>query len=133
MTEKNDLFEYLLRLGDNSLILGQRLAEWCGRSPVLEEELALMNIGLDLIGQARMILDYAGKVEGEGRDEDALAFHRDAQAWRNLLLVEQPNGDFAKTMARQLFFDCFQSVQFEALQTSNDETVSEIAIKSLKE
>ncbi|MEP3246581.1 MAG: 1,2-phenylacetyl-CoA epoxidase subunit PaaC [Sneathiella sp.] len=133
MSTQNDLFEYLVRLGDNSLILGQRLAEWCGKSPVLEEELALMNVGLDLVGQARLLLDYAGKVEDKGRDEDALAFHRDAQAWRNFLLVEQPNGDFAKTMARQLFFDCFQYLQFEALCQSADKTLSEIAVKSLKE
>ncbi|WP_169569662.1 1,2-phenylacetyl-CoA epoxidase subunit PaaC [Sneathiella limimaris] len=134
MTQDQDyLFQYLLRLGDNCVILSQRLAEWCGRSPVLEEELALMNVGLDLLGQARLILDYAGKVEGKGRDEDKLAFFRDAQEWRNLLLVEQPNGDFAKTMARQLMFDCFQSLQFEALLESSDKTLAEIAAKSVKE
>lgn len=133
MTDQEMLFEYLLRLGDNCVILGQRLAEWCGKSPVLEEELALMNVGLDSLGQARLFLDYAGKVEGKGRDEDKLAFYRDTQAWRNLLLVEQPNGDFAKTMARQFFFDCFQYLQFEALTQSTDKTISEIAIKSLKE
>ena len=133
MTDQEMLFEYLLRLGDNCVILGQRLAEWCGKSPVLEEELALMNVGLDSLGQARLFLDYAGKVEGKGRDEDKLAFYRDAQAWRNLLLVEQPNGDFAKTMARQFFFDCFQYLQFEALTQSADKTISEIATKSLKE
>ena len=131
--DENHLFEYTLRLGDNCVILGQRLAEWCGKSPVLEEELALMNVGLDLFGQARMLLDYAGKVEGKGRDEDQLAFFRDVQAWRNLLLVEQPNGDFAKTMARQLFFDCFQYLQFEELTKSSDKTISAIAVKSLKE
>ncbi len=133
MTDQEMLFEYLLRLGDNCVILGQRLAEWCGKSPVLEEELALMNVGLDCLGQARLFLDYAGKVEGKGRDEDKLAFYRDAQAWRNLLLVEQPNGDFAKTMARQFFFDCFQYLQFEELTKSADKTISEIATKSLKE
>lgn len=133
MTDNKVLFEYLIRLGDNSLILGQRLAEWCGRSPILEEEMATLNIGLDLIGQARLLMDYAGKVEGEGRDEDALAFHRDAQAWRNLLLLEQPNGDFAKTMARQLFYDVFQYLQFEELTKSKDKTLAEIAVKSLKE
>jgi len=133
MANRDELFEYLIRLGDNSLILGQRLAEWCGKAPVLEEEMALMNVGLDLVGQARLILDYAGQVEGRGRDEDALAFHRDAQAWRNFLLVEQPNGDFAKTMARQVMFDCFQYVQFEALCHSSDKTLAEIAAKSLKE
>lgn len=131
--DENHLFEFTLRLGDNSVILGQRLAEWCGKSPVLEEELALMNVGLDLLGQARMLLDYAGKVEGKGRDEDQLAFFRDAQAWRNLLLVEQPNGDFAKTMARQLFFDCFQYLQYEELTKSTDKTLADIAVKSLKE
>lgn len=133
MANRDELFEYLIRLGDNSVILGQRLAEWCGKAPVLEEEMALMNVGLDLVGQARLLLDYAGQVEGRGRDEDALAFHRDAQAWRNFLLVEQPNGDFAKTMARQVMFDCFQYVQFEALCNSSDKTLAEIAAKSLKE
>lgn len=133
MTDKEMLFEYLLRLGDNCVILSQRLAEWCGKAPVLEEEMALMNVGLDLVGQARLILDYAGKVEGAGRDEDKLAYHRDAQDWRNLLLVEQPNGDFAVTMARQLYFDLFQQLQFEALVKSKDQTISEIAAKSLKE
>ncbi|WP_199899623.1 1,2-phenylacetyl-CoA epoxidase subunit PaaC [Sneathiella glossodoripedis] len=133
MTEQDQLFEYTVRLGDNCVILGQRLAEWCGKSPVLEEELALMNVGLDLLGQARMLLDYAGKVEGAGRDEDKLAFFRDAQAWRNLLLVEQPNGDFAKTMSRQLFFDCFQFLQYQKLSNSADTKLAEIATKSLKE
>ncbi|MBL4666103.1 MAG: phenylacetate-CoA oxygenase subunit PaaC, partial [Sneathiella sp.] len=133
MTENEKLFEYLVRLGDNCVILGQRLGEWCGKSPVLEEELALMNVGLDLVGQARLLLDYAGKVEGAGRDEDKLAFFRDTREWRNLLIVEQPNGNFAKTMARQMFFDCFQYLQFEALTLSSDKTLSEIATKSLKE
>ncbi|MEH6474142.1 MAG: 1,2-phenylacetyl-CoA epoxidase subunit PaaC [Sneathiella sp.] len=133
MNDNEILFEYLLRLGDNCAILGQRLAEWCGKAPVLEEELALMNVGLDLVGQARLLLDYAGKVEGAGRDEDQLAFFRDTQEWRNFLLIEQPNGDFAKTMARQMIFDCFQYLQFEALTASKDKTLSEIAAKSLKE
>jgi len=133
MNDNEMLFEYLLRLGDNCVILGQRLAEWCGKSPVLEEEMALMNVGLDLVGQARLLLGYAGEVEDKGRDEDTLTFFRDAQEWRNLLLVEQPNGDFAKTMARQLFFDCFQYLQFEALTKSSDTTLAEIAAKSIKE
>ena len=131
--DKDMLFDYLLRLGDNSLILGQRLAEWCGHAPILEEDLALTNIGLDLIGQSRMLLTYAGEVEGNGRDEDRLAFHRDTMDWRNLLLLEQPNGDFAKTMARQLFFDAFQYLQYEALCSSSDERLAGIAAKSLKE
>lgn len=133
MTEKEMLCDYLLRLGDNSLILGQRLAEWCGHAPILEEDLAITNIGLDLIGQARLLLTYAGEVEGKGRDEDALAFHRDTMAWRNFLLLEQPNGDFAKTMARQMYFDAFQYLQYEALSQSSDETLAGIAAKSMKE
>ncbi|USG63023.1 phenylacetate-CoA oxygenase subunit PaaC [Sneathiella marina] len=133
MTDNNALFEYLLRLGDNSLILGQRLAEWCGHAPILEEELALTNIGLDLVGQSRLLLTYAAEVEGAGRDEDMLAFHRDTQAWRNLLLLEQPNGDFAKTIARQFFFDNFQYLQFEGLCQSKDDRLAAIAAKSLKE
>ncbi|TNE35491.1 MAG: phenylacetate-CoA oxygenase subunit PaaI [Alphaproteobacteria bacterium] len=133
MSNPQTLFDYLIRLGDNSLILGQRLAEWSGHAPILEEELALANIGLDLIGQARMLLTYAGEVEGKGRDEDRLAYHRDSSDWRNLLLVEQPNGDFAKTMARQFFFDHFQYLQYEALSRSTDERLAGIAAKSLKE
>jgi ring-1,2-phenylacetyl-CoA epoxidase subunit PaaC len=133
MTDNQLLFDYLLRLGDNSLILGQRLAEWCGHAPILEEELALTNIGLDLVGQSRLLLSYAAEVENAGRDEDKLAFHRDTQEWRNLLLLEQPNGDFAKTMARQFFFDNFQYLQFEALCQSKDERLAGIAVKSLKE
>ncbi len=133
MTDKDMLFDYLLRLGDNSLILGQRLAEWCGHAPMLEEDLALTNIGLDLLGQARMFLSYAGEVEGKGRDEDRLAYFRDTKDWRNLLLLEQPNGDFAKTMARQFFFDSFQYLQFEALSNSSDDRLAGIAAKSCKE
>ncbi len=133
MTDQQALFDYLLRLGDNSLILGQRLAEWSGHAPILEEELALANIGLDLVGQARMLLTYAGEVEGKGRDEDRLAFHRDTKAWRNLLLLEQPNENFAKTMARQLLFDAFQYLQYEGLSLSTDDRLSGIAVKSLKE
>ncbi|MEX0582602.1 MAG: 1,2-phenylacetyl-CoA epoxidase subunit PaaC [Sneathiella sp.] len=133
MSDKDILFDYLLRLGDNSLILGQRLAEWTGHTPMLEEDLALTNVGLDLIGQARMLLSYAGEVEGDGRDEDRLAFHRDTAEWRNFLLLEQPNGDFAKTMARQFYFDLFQYLQFEALTGSSDERLAGIAAKSLKE
>ncbi|MGH7963964.1 MAG: 1,2-phenylacetyl-CoA epoxidase subunit PaaC, partial [Candidatus Binatia bacterium] len=95
-----DKFDYLLRLGDNALILAQRLAEWCGKGPMFEEDLALSNTALDLLGQARLWLTYAGEVEGKGRDEDALAYLRDAHQFRNLLLVEQPNGDYAMTLTR---------------------------------
>lgn len=131
--DRKTLTEYLLRLGDTSLILGHRLSEWCGHGPVLEEDIALSNIALDLIGQARLIYDYAGQVEGEGRDEDALAFTRDVTDWRNLLLVEQPNGDFAVTMARQFLIDCLNVELFAALSKSSDAQLAAIAAKSLKE
>lgn len=130
---RHQLFEYLLRLGDSSLILGQRLSEWCGHGPELEEDIALMNIALDLIGQARSVLSYAGEVEGQGRDEDALAFLRDGGDYRNLLLVEQPNGDFAYTIVRQFLFDAFQRELYETLTTSADAQLAAIAAKSLKE
>ncbi|HXH04648.1 MAG TPA: 1,2-phenylacetyl-CoA epoxidase subunit PaaC [Candidatus Competibacteraceae bacterium] len=127
------LFEYALRLGDTSLILSHRLSEWCSHAPELEEEVALMNIALDLIGQARALLTYAGEVEDKGRDEDALAYHRDERDWRNLLLVEQPNGDFAQTMARQFLYDAFAVEFYGALRQSRDERLAAIAAKALKE
>lgn len=126
-------FEYVLRLGDNALILGHRLSEWCGHAPILEEDIALSNIALDLIGQARYLLTYAGKVEGAGRDEDSLAFLRDVRDWRNLLLVEQPNGDFADTMARQFLVDAYNFPLFEALTRSSDPELAAIAAKAVKE
>ena len=109
------LFEYLLRLGDDSLILGQRLGEWCGHAPSVEVDLSLANIALDLIGQATHFLNRAGEVEGKGRDGDALAFHRDVLDYRNCWLVEQPNGDFARTMARQFLFSTWQKLLFRQL------------------
>lgn len=127
------LFQTLLRLGDNALILGHRLSEWCGHAPALEEDLALGNVALDLIGQAKMWLGYAGEVEGAGRDADALAYLRDAGGFRNLLLVEQNNGDFAQTMARQFFFDVWHYHLLEALQNSIDPRIAEIAAKSIRE
>jgi ring-1,2-phenylacetyl-CoA epoxidase subunit PaaC len=130
---KDQLFEYLLRLGDSSLILGQRLSEWCGHGPELEEDIALINVALDLIGQARSLLTYAGEVEGRGRDEDALAFLRDGTDYRNLLLVEQPNQDFAYTIARQFLFDAFHLELQRALMGSRDEQLAAIAGKSVKE
>lgn len=132
MTE-NNLFQWLLRLGDDSLILGHRLSEWCGHGPILEEDIAMTNISLDLIGQATTLLAYAGKVEGKGRDEDALAFLRYERDYRNNLLVEQPNGDFGMTILRQFLFDAYRLPLFEALQHSKDEQVAAIAEKSLKE
>lgn len=128
-----DLFQYTTHLGDNALVLGQRLGEWCGGAPYLEIDIALTNLALDLIGQARMFLSYAGEVEGAGRDEDALAMGRDVFDFRNLLLVEQPNGDFAQTIARHFFFASYQDLLFRELANSNDAQISAIAAKSLKE
>src|SRR5690348_14012633 len=133
MTSQDPLFEYLLRLGDNSLILGHRLSEWSGHAPVLEEELALGNIALDLIGQTQLWLSLAGEVEGKGRDADKLAFLRDTGGYRNVLLVEQPNGDFARTMTRQFFFDTWHYLLLQGLTRSTDTRIADIAGKSLKE
>jgi len=127
------LFTYTLRLADTALVLGHRLSEWVGHSPILEEDMAFGNMGLDLIGQARSLYTYAGTVEGRGRDEDALAYLRDAPAYRNLLLVEQPNGDFAQTMVRQLLYAAFAHPYFEALSKSKDEMLAAIAAKAVKE
>lgn len=127
------LFEYLLRLGDDSLILGHRMSEWCGHGPILEEDIAMTNIALDLVGQATTILNYAGETEGNGRDGDALAFLRFDRDYRNLLLVEQPNGDFGMTMMRQFLFDAYRKPLFEKLQFSSDKHLAAIAEKSLKE
>lgn len=131
MDEK--LFHYLLRLGDNALVLGQRLGEWVAHGPELEEEMAMANFGLDYIGQARMFLGYAGEVEGAGRDEDALAFLRDGIDYHNLLLVEQPNGDFGHTVVRQFLFEAFYQYQLEGLAQSSDERIAEIVARAIKE
>lgn len=133
MTKQEALFQYVLRAGDDSLILGQRLSEWCGIGPVLEEDIALTNIALDLIGQATSLLAYAGEVEGKGRDEDKLAFLRYEIEYKNLLLVEQPNGDFGVTIARQFLFDVYHYYFFKALLNSKDMQLAAIAEKSLKE
>ncbi len=125
--------DWLLRCGDNALILSQRLTEWCGKGPVLAEDMALANVALDLMGQARLWLSYAAEVEGKGGDEDSLAFLRDVTAFRNLLLVEQPNGDYADTLMRQFFFDCWHYHQLQSLHSSADARVAEIAAKSIKE
>lgn len=131
---KNEaLYKYVLRLGDDSLILGQRLGEWCGHGPILEEDIALTNISLDLIGQAMSLLDYAGEIEGQGKNHDDLAFLRFEHEYINALLLEQPNGDFAQTMMRQFLFDAFRKPLFERLTASNDTQISAIAEKSLKE
>lgn len=125
--------DYILRLGDNALILGQRLGEWCGHGPVLEQDIAITNIALDLVGQARSWLALAAEVEGKGQDEDDIAFLRDAHQFRNVLLVEQANEDFAYTIVRQFLFDSFNYYLHEALSTSEDEAIRAIAVKSLKE
>lgn len=124
---------YLLRLGDTSLVLGQRLGEWIGHSPALEEDLGLANLSLDLVGQARLLLTYAGEVEGKGRDEDALAFFRDAPQFLNMALAEQPNGDFAQTIVRQVLLDAWQLEVYEGLSKSIDSRLAAIAAKAVKE
>jgi ring-1,2-phenylacetyl-CoA epoxidase subunit PaaC len=124
---------YALRRADDALILGHRLSEWAGHAPILEEDMALANIGLDLIGQARSLYTYAGTCEGAGNDEDKLAYLRDAPQYRNLLLVEQPNGDFAYTIVRQLFYSAFADPYWRAMMRSSDATIAAIAAKSEKE
>jgi len=128
-----ELFRYLLRLADTSLVLGQRLGEWVGHAPALEEDLAFGNLALDCIGQARLLLTYAGEVEGRGRDEDALAFLRDAPEFANVSLAEQPNGDFGRTIVRQWLIDSWQLEVQAALQRSTDTRLAAIASKALKE
>src|SRR6266567_5010235 len=127
------LFEYLLRLADDRLVLGHRLSEWCGHGPILEEDIALANISLDLIGQATLLLKLAGEVEGKGRNADALAYFRDAIEYRNAQLVELPKGDFGVTIVRQLFFSVFALLQMEALQRSSNADLAGIAAKAVKE
>jgi ring-1,2-phenylacetyl-CoA epoxidase subunit PaaC len=124
---------YVLRLADTSLVLGQRLGEWVGHAPALEEDLGLANISLDLIGQARLLLTYAAELEGRGRDEDDLAMSRDQSDYLNLALVEQPNGDFGRTIVRQFLLDAFQIELYEALQRSKDARLAEVAARALKE
>ena len=133
VAQREALVEYLLRLGDNCLILGHRLSEWCGKGPVLEEDIALSNIALDLTGQSMLWLDLAAAVEDAGRDADALAFKRDVLDWRNFLLVEQPNGDFAQTIVRQFLFDCFHVELLQSLTKSADQEIANIAAKAIKE
>jgi ring-1,2-phenylacetyl-CoA epoxidase subunit PaaC len=127
------LTEYALRLGDDGLILGQRLSEWCGHAPMLETDLSLANVALDLVGQATHFLKLAGETEGKGRDADALAFHRDVLDFRNCLLVEQPNGDFAQTIARQFLFSNWQELLFRELTQSKHETIAAVSAKAVKE
>ncbi|MEM1299197.1 MAG: 1,2-phenylacetyl-CoA epoxidase subunit PaaC [Pseudomonadota bacterium] len=124
---------WVLRMGDNALVLGQRLSEWCGHGPALEEDIALANTALDLIGQSQMWLGLAGEIEGKGRSADDLAFLRDVWDFRNVLLVEQPNGDFGQTMMRQFLFDAWHVEMLGALTGSTRPQIAEIAEKSRKE
>lgn len=133
MENKNQLIEYLLRLADTSLINGQRLAEWCGHGPILEEDIALTNISLDCIGQARGFYQYAAQLEGAGKTEDDLAYLRDERGFKNLLLTELPNGDFAQTILRQFLVSAFQYFYFDKLRASTDKTIAALAEKSFKE
>src|SRR6201987_2677083 len=124
---------YALRRADDALILGHRLSEWCGHAPMLEEDMALSNIALDLIGQARELYSYTASVEGKGNDEDKFAYLRDVRQYRNLLLVEQPNGDFARTLVRQFFYSAFADLYWRAMMRSRNPTLAAIAAKSEKE
>lgn len=129
----DDHFEYVLRLADNALILGQRLGEWCGHGPFLEEDVALANTALDHVGRARMLFSHAGALEGQGRDEDDLAYTRDEREFKNFLICELPIGDFAFTVVRQYLLDVYHLNLFERLQMSLDEGLSGIAAKATKE
>jgi ring-1,2-phenylacetyl-CoA epoxidase subunit PaaC len=126
-------FTWLLRLGDSTLVLAQRLGEWAAHAPILEEDLALTNVALDLLGQARLWLGYAGEVEGAGRDADRLAYFRDQREYRNVLLVERPNGNYADTTARQFLFDAWHLYVLQALGSSGDERIAAIASKAARE
>lgn len=132
-SEASPLLAYVLGLADDALVLGHRLSEWSGQAPMLEEDIALSNLALDLIGQARLLYAYAGEVEGKGRDEDALAYQRDEPEFRNVLLAEQPNGDFAATMVRQLLYAAFKHPFYNALKGSKDRQLADIAGKAVKE
>ncbi len=132
-TEQEYLFEFLLRLGDDQLILGHRLSEWCGHAPILEEDIALANISLDCIGQSSALLKLAAEIEEKGRTEDTLAYFREATQFKNIQLVEQPNGDFAFTIARQFLFDVYVYLLYEKIQHSTHPTLSGIAAKAFKE
>ncbi|HWL84811.1 MAG TPA: 1,2-phenylacetyl-CoA epoxidase subunit PaaC [Polyangiaceae bacterium] len=127
------LLRFILRRADDALILGHRLSEWCGHAPMMEEDMALANMGLDLIGQARLLYAYAAEVEAAGRDEDAYAYLRDVRGYGNLLLLEQPNGDFARTMLRQFLYSAFIDPYWRALAGSADATLAAIAAKAEKE
>ena len=129
----NPRFAYVLRLADDRLVLGHRLSEWCGHGPILEEDIALANIALDLVGQGSALLALAGTIEGQGRNEDVLAYFRDEHEYRNALLVEQPNGDFGDTIVRQFLFDAYSVLLLDVLKGCAYAPLAALAAKSLKE
>jgi len=133
MDRNEALFRYCLRMADNALVLAQRMCEWCGHGPILEEDIAMSNMGLDLLGQARGFYAYAAQVEGKGRSEDDLAFLRDERGFCNRCLVEQPNGDFGQTMMRNFLYSCAAYLQFRSLVKSTDEVIAGLSEKALKE
>lgn len=133
MSKDKQIYDYTLHLGDNALILGQRLSEWCGHGPVLEQDIALTNIALDLIGQARLLFQYASTLSDEGQTENDLAYLRKPGEYYNLLLVEQPNGNFGDTIMRQFFYDAYHYAQCQGLTSSDDAQLAAIAQKSIKE
>ena len=133
MTLQEAKFQYILRLGDSNLIIGHRLSEWCGSGPILEEDIALINIALDFVGNATALLTYAAEVEAKGRTEDDLAYLRNERDFRNLLITEQPNGDYASTITRQFFYDVYTFYLYDALKSSKDEMLSALAAKAHKE
>jgi len=131
--ENKDLLNYTLQLADDVMILGHRLSEWTGHGPVLEQDIAVSNIALDLIGEARNLYQYAAEQEGEGKTEDDYPYKRDVLSWTNALLVEQKNGDFAQTIVRQFLFDCYHYYHLEAMAQSTDERLKFVGAKSVKE
>lgn len=130
---KEELFKYVLRLGDNALIMGHRLAEWCSKAPILEEDLALTNFALDYIGRAELLLNYAAQIDGKGKNEDDLAYKRKERDFFNHLITELPNGNFADTMARQFLFSCYEYLFYSKLINSKDERLAAISQKAIKE
>jgi ring-1,2-phenylacetyl-CoA epoxidase subunit PaaC len=133
MTKQEALFNFTLRLGDSSIILAQRLSEWTGIGPFLEEDLALTNVALDIFGRGKSLLEYAARIENKGRNEDSLAFFRNDRQFFNYLICEQENGDYAKTIIRQALIDCFDLMLYTELAKCKDETIAGIAAKSIKE
>lgn len=133
MESNEALVKYVLRLGDNATILGHRLSEWCGHGPELEEDIAIINTALDLLGHARSFYTYAGQVEGKGRTEDDIAYLRKEREYINALITETPNGHYGDTIARQFLFDQFNYLLFSELVNSKDETIAAIAAKAVKE